>query len=725
MKQVVNFCHRLSLWMTLVIGTILLVMSGISVVYYRKVLPGAAWIALEIGAVVALAIVLSVLAIKLYPKMEQTGRKTTIAIFVLIVLAQIAFLTLVSRPMSISDAARVQEEALAMAREQHGQMNMANDYFQRYTNNHFLTVLFYYFFKILNACRIEQIWLPLVILNTCFVDVGIYISYRTAKRLKGRGMANMVLLCFLLCPTTYVWLTTAYTNTMSFPFVIGILYLCLWLRGGKLTVKNIVKCILLGSFMAIGYWLRPTTILPILAMILFAAVKFFQEPILLPETGKQAAGTTKRRFNPRWNLVRGKTEKRNTVVKAVLVLAVFGVVYAGCGELVNRHVDQSKLTGEFPVTHWIMMGLNEESYGGFSRDDENFTRSFPTKEEKTKATIEETKHRLQRMGPLGLGRQLLVKMFRVWAMGDDDSLPKAGYAKEYPVLYEYVMGNNNGNFLLYTQAFRMCIFLFLCFSLVRQLREKQCSEMFLFALTFLGAVLFFMLWEANRKYNICFMGVYLILMADGMEYGYAGVFANRQDSHRKKVQHIAGRGLLVISAAAVVITQGVIWKQERHRVRRHFYQSRIVGDSVSVQEELGVVPYLLEQTLQQNQYVRKGQWNRLTLYFELPEQPILPSTPEYLIELQDQATKKVFYKQKIGIGDLNKKGEFVVAPEKMKHATQEGYLLRLTYIGKNSMQMIPKVSRFADFDAYPYGELRVNGKITKYDLSMGLQQQDS
>lgn len=191
------------------------------------------------------------------------------------------------------------------------------------------------------------------------------------------------------------------------------------------------------------------------------------------------------------------------------------------------------------------------------------------------------------------------------------------------------------------------------------------------------------------------------------------------------MQHIAGRVLLVLSAVAVLITQGVIWKQERHRVQRHFYQSRIVGDSVSVQEELGIVPYLLEQTLQQNQYVHKGQWNRLTLYFEMPKQPIMPSTPEYLIELRDQTTKKVFYKQKIGIADLNKNGEYIVAPEKMKRATQEGYLLRLVYIGKHSMQMIPKVSRFADFDAYPYGELCVNGQITQYDLSMGLQQWDS
>lgn len=33
--------------------------------------------------------------------------------------------------------------------------------------------------------------------------------------------------------------------------------------------------------------------------------------------------------------------------------------------------------------------------------------------------------------------------------------------------------------------------------------------------------MFFILWEANRKYNICFMGVYLMLMAEGGRYASA------------------------------------------------------------------------------------------------------------------------------------------------------------------------------------------------------------
>lgn len=57
---------------------------------------------------------------------------------------QVFFLTMVSRPMSIADPARVQNEALEMLRHRQGQMNPDNLYLQSYPNNHFLVVLFLY-----------------------------------------------------------------------------------------------------------------------------------------------------------------------------------------------------------------------------------------------------------------------------------------------------------------------------------------------------------------------------------------------------------------------------------------------------------------------------------------------------------------------------------------------------------------------------------------------------
>ena len=69
-------------------------------------------------------------------------------LFFCIIVMQAFFLVFVSHPMVISDAARVQNEALAMVKWNHGKMDLSYGYLQQYTNNHFVVILFYYFYKI-------------------------------------------------------------------------------------------------------------------------------------------------------------------------------------------------------------------------------------------------------------------------------------------------------------------------------------------------------------------------------------------------------------------------------------------------------------------------------------------------------------------------------------------------------------------------------------------------
>lgn len=713
MQKITNLFFRFSLWLTAVFGGILVIMSVLTMGEYRQLFGGKWGIVGEYLAVVLLAVFMGCSAIFLHRRLEHTGVKTAAVLFVVLLLCQTVFLVLISHPMAISDPARVQNEALEMVKSQNGQLNLDNEYFQRYSNNHFLVVMLYYFYKILFRCGITDVWVPTVILNVFFVDAGIYISYRIARRLRGDAFANLMLVLFLLCPSTYVWLTTTYTNTISFPFVMAILYLCLWLRGGEPNVKNITKCILLGIAMAVGYWIRPTTILPIIAMILFAAVQFFKEPLFVQQKQNKV-------LNPTWDVTKKKSGKRNTIIKGALVIAVFAVCFAGCRAVVNRHVNQDKLTGEFPIVHWVMMGLNEDSYGGFSRPDENFTKSFPTKEKKAEADIEEIKNRLSRMGVVGVLRQSVVKLFRVWAMSDDDSLPKSVYAYDFPVLYEYFMGSSNGWYLIFMQAFRVCIFTFLCLSVFCQLGRKRCGEMFLFTLTFLGAVLFFLIWEANRKYNICFMGVYLLLMADGI-CEYAGAVRQMAEKHLHWRISVSSRIaiLAVVCLAGTACMQFPMLKTELRKKEAKFYHSRTFPDAVGLDEVVKETPLLLEQTLQKGQYARKGQWNQLTLYFVVRNPVTQPQQKEYLVEIFSLEDNKRLYREEIGQSQLGEGDELQIFLSKQKDTTERGYLLRLTNIG-NELHLLPMVNKFPSLNPYPYGELTVNGRETEYDLSMSM-----
>lgn len=712
MHKITQFFYRFSLYFTAVITGILLVMSMVCMYGYKEYLSGGNY-ALGNVAVILLAIALGVLLVTLYRKMQGTGQKATVVLFLAIILLQIGFLVFVSHPMSISDPARVQNEALQMVKTQHGQMNTKDEYFQRYSNNHFMLVFFYYYYKLLFRIGITHVVIPNIVLNIFCVDIGIYITYRTAKRLRGIGFANWVLLLFLLCPTIYVWLTTVYTNTISFPFVMAVLYLALWLRHENLTVKNIIKCILLGVMMAVGYWIRPTTILPILAMILFAAVQFFKDPILV-KSGER------RCVNPKWNLRHKASGRRNTIVKAVLVVAVFAVTFTACGKLVDRHVNSDQVTGSFPVTHWLMMGLNQKSYGGYAREDEAYTESFPTKDMKTRADITRAKGRLHQLGVIGVVRQMGTKMLRVWAMGDDDSLPKASYASDFPVLYEYVMGNDCGAAVIYTQAFRVCIFVFLLFCVIRQIRRRDCEEMFLFTLTFLGAVMFFILWEANRKYNICFMGVYLMLMAEGGRYASAKAEENGDRIvFAKLTRQKATVSVGILCLGATILIQILLLRSHQRILDKRYYQSRNFPDAVPVSYVTNKTPKLVEQTLQKGQYATKDQWNILVISFGLDGVDLSSTKEEYEVSLISREDGKYLYRGKIAPCNLTEKRQLRIYVTGKKKVTEEGYLLRMKHIG-SEYHMLPTVNKFPDLDPYPYGELSIDGKQTKFDLNMRL-----
>ena len=620
------------------------------------------------------------------------------------------FLVLVSHPMVISDAARVQNQALYMVKWNHGKMDMGNSYFQQYTNNHFVVILFYYFYKILSVLGITQVWIPTVMLNIFCVDVGIYITYRTAKRLKGIGCANLVLIFFLLCPTTYVWLTTAYTNTFSFPFVMAILYLCLWLRGGEPNKKNIVKCVLLGFVVVLGYFVRPTTVLPIIAMFIFSGIKFFEEPLMVKRKEMRV-------LNPEWNLTKKISGKRNTIIKAGIVLLVCAVTWVGCEMLMNRHIDREKITGQFPVIHWVMMGLNERTGGGYAGEDVDYTKSFEGVEAKKKADMARLKERVADMGVSGLTLQAFVKMARVWAMGDDDSIQKASYAHNYPVLYERFMGNNNGWFLVYMQSFRMAVFLLLGISVLRQLRRGVCGEIFLYTLTFLGAILFFLIWEANMKYNICFMGVYLILMADGGQVLRHRIclykLGKKKKPWKKNIFVYIGGGAVAVS----LLLQMPMLIAEAHVEKRQYYNSRIWADSEPMDNSIDEMPVLLEQTIEEGQFRWQDEWNCLGIFFEDRDEEGLEK--EYLVEVISEWDNQIIYRREIGAGELDGRKAFWVEIKGKKMESDMGYRLRLTHRG-TVYGMMPKICRFPALNPYPYGCLYVNGRKTEYDLAMSM-----
>ena len=410
-------------------------------------------------------------------------------------------------------------------------------------------------------------------------------------------------------------------------------------------------------------------------------------------------------------------------VRVGLVVCVSMAVLFSSSNLVAKHVDAKKFNQQFPVVHWVMMGMNEKSKGGFNRNDRRYTSSFPTKEQKRKADIARLKQRVKKMGPVGLAKHFGNKMMRVWAMGDDDGITNAQYAYQYPPFFRYFAGKQNAWFMIYMQAFRIAmLFLMLC-AMCRQFLQREAAPGAMYTLTFAGAVMFFMLWEAGKRYNICFTGVCLLLMAEGAD-GFTNTVFNKGDAWLKA--HF--NGMRLHAARLVVLAVGLFCfagsfaaanqlSHPRTYVEIPYFNSKRGKDEEPIRWRYHKNPKVLEQTIEQGQLEWRNRWNRIRLYFWnlAPNE----SGDEYRIQVLALDDKEVLYDKTIAPNQVKREGYTIaIAKNKLKQRdSQIGYLIRLTHVGASD-RLIPMICRFPLLDPYPYGELKVDGQYKDWDLSM-------
>ena len=415
----------------------------------------------------------------------------------IIVILQTIVLLFLTNSKGITDTYYVIDEAMTMLSKSNGIIDNTSVYFSKYGNNNFFTLLLYQLFRFLKSINIKYYIEALTIINVIFIDISIIFTINIANLIKGKNYAIKVLFLILVSPTTYFWLTFTYTNTSSMPFIMGALYFGLKII--KDNKSKLLNTIITGILTAIGFLIRPTTVIPLIAIILF---------IILTSQ------------------IKGFSKKIKVLA---LLLLTFFLLVGGISSFTNHHLKDTETDTTFPFTHWLMMGLKGQGY--VNKEDINYTYSFETKDEKIQANVKEIKKRISNLGPIGYGLLVANKLEVVWGIGTDDYQAFNFNGEQIPPSYQYVYGDKNGLILIYCQVFRAFTFLFLLYSVINQIKQKDFNEIFLLSLTIFGSFIFFILWEANKKYSVCFVFLLLLLTADGLS-----VFKNHVNNMHNTLQ---------------------------------------------------------------------------------------------------------------------------------------------------------------------------------------------
>lgn len=292
------------------------------------------------------------------------------------------------------------------------------------------------------------------------------------------------------------WIVIPYSDTYGMLFTTLGIWAVIWLE------KPILKWPVLAFASLIGYLIKPTCIFTLLAAVI----------LLLPSfvTG----------FRKKW--------------KELCILLFSCLLFAGIAlegvPLWIQHSLSFQLDPELknPPLHYMMIGLNMDSRGGFNESDYFFTASISTYAEKERLIKKEIERRWNQMTPEQKREHYTAKFLYNFNDGTFAWTKEGGFFKTPSEqdnwlndLYKEVFYSEGKYFTRYYE-FAQVIWLQLLLGILflfLNLKEQTDNKAFLI-IVLCGLLTFLMLFEARARYLYLYSPAFLILSL----YGYEGLF---------------------------------------------------------------------------------------------------------------------------------------------------------------------------------------------------------
>lgn len=356
----------------------------------------------------------------------------------------------------------------------------SNWYFTTYPNNVALCLFLAVFFKLFGGFA-SSITLG-ILLNIALILMGLVFLYLLAEKLYGGRAAFLALLCCAFFLPFYMHAPIFYTDTFALPFVTGT-FLSYQYRK-----KDSRWLLLTAAVLAAGYKVKGS--LGVILPALLIHIWLHREP---------AAERLKK-----------------SLFLLVPFLLLVGLLTTAPQKM--PFFDASdKEKNEFPVEHWIAMGLTGS--GGYNADVYWMTASVEGKEEKKAVDRAYIREKLDEYGVAGMLRHLKDKIFFTWGDGVYFAPEKLRRdpIKESP-LHSWVLydGADYSKTYLYCSGVQILILAGILLSVLGNfLGRGEIKEIQAMQIAVFGLFLFLLIWETRSRYLVNFVPVFFLLGIDG------------------------------------------------------------------------------------------------------------------------------------------------------------------------------------------------------------------
>lgn len=408
-------------------------------------------------------------------KLSDNGlRILTIILFAIYGIGTV-LITYLFPTIPMTDSFYVHDQAIGMA---HGTTNIidgSSEYFRKYSNNNPIIILLYFIYKIAYSIGITDLLQVGRLFNASCITGSLVLFYFAIQKLSKRETtgAKFVLLNLLFVPIIFMT-SWVYTATICLPFIGGIM-LC-----GANLIKNqskksiIINSAIIGVLSIVGYNIRPVVLILSIAGFICLFI---------------------------WTV----KDKKRLMKSAIMVgiCAVFALGSFVTTKALNNHYYTGS-NGNFPLTHWVAMGLTKDGMYDSHLVQENMRLSNT---DEMKANV--NKHIKERLSNYNAGSfisHLYIKNVNIWAIGSLEYQSRLiGSAEKYTPLSKWLYGSKSDLMCLYTQMLWLSLHILTLIYIIRFIFNKESKYGLLQILTLLGGYGFYMIWEVKPAYAVPFV----------------------------------------------------------------------------------------------------------------------------------------------------------------------------------------------------------------------------
>jgi hypothetical protein len=387
-----------------------------------------------------------------------------------------------------------------------GNLGSYQSYFYTFPNNLGCLFLLKIFFQALSVFGIKTFYLAGTVLVCIIFEVAYYLVFLIVKHLYGVLNAFMALiLCALVIPI-YFYSSIFYTDTLTFVFPVLIYFLYIQAKDASSRKVTYLLFVSIGIVTAIGMTIKIS--------VLFMLIAIFIDLILT------------------LNIKQYIFKICVCFLSLAIVIIAFQTYIYNCGILDKSIADTRKI----PYSHWLSMTLVGD--GTYNNNDYSYIYTFPTTKQMDQAAWKKYFQRLNNYGVSGYIVFLNRKQITTWGNGTYDINE---FLRTRPVnktfLHDFVLdgGKYNIQFSNICQGFYIGMFSFILlyiFMLVRKRRRYKYTDNKSLAvyIVILGLFIFFLVWEANARYIINYIPIFIIAAVPGIN-----IFYNRITKKKKNI----------------------------------------------------------------------------------------------------------------------------------------------------------------------------------------------